>query len=276
MPSSWLLEELRIRHQRFGDTADNLEPDLKDGPGGLRDLNTLGWMALRAFGVRDLEALVGLGHLGADEAAALKRERAVLARLRFGLHRRAARKSACVSITRRPWPRAWLRRRCREPRRREDDAGLYRAALVVRRISDRLLQRFEEQFDGEAQPEPLTVGFSLRRGYLAANEADWPQGDIGQVFALFSSWANNPQVRGLHSLTARALAESLPLLPAYDQADADAREHFLPCCVASARSTRFRAWRGWACLASGFPRSPRSAGACSSTCSMSIRSTSTR
>ncbi|KAG1461032.1 hypothetical protein G6F57_014223 [Rhizopus arrhizus] len=80
------LEELRNRHQRFGDTADNLEPDLKDGPGGLRDLNTLGWMALRAFGVRDLEALVGLGHLGADEAAALKRERAVLARLRFGLH----------------------------------------------------------------------------------------------------------------------------------------------------------------------------------------------
>ena len=47
------------------------------------------------------------------------------------------------------------------------------------------------------------------------------------MFALFSSWANNPQVRGLHSLTARALAESLPLLPAYDQADADAREHFL-------------------------------------------------
>ncbi|MGY2437736.1 hypothetical protein ACW4FQ_31870, partial [Escherichia coli] len=95
------------------------------------------------------------------------------------------------------------------------------AALVVRRISDRLLQRFEEQFDGEAQPEPLTVGFSLRRGYLAANEAEWPRGDIGQVFALFAGWANNPQVRGLHSLTARALAESLPQLPAYDQADTD-------------------------------------------------------
>ncbi|MFH7572110.1 hypothetical protein, partial [Pseudomonas syringae group genomosp. 7] len=53
--------------------------------------------------------------------------------------------------------------------------GFYRAALVVRRISDRLLQRFEEQFDGEAQPEPLTVGFSLRRGYLAANEADYAE-----------------------------------------------------------------------------------------------------
>nr|WP_262920952.1 [protein-PII] uridylyltransferase [Stenotrophomonas maltophilia] len=223
------LEELRNRHQRFGDTADNLEPDLKDGPGGLRDLNTLGWMALRAFGVRDLEALVGLGHLGADEAAALKRERAVLARLRFGLH----------LVARRPEERLRFDYQKTLAARLgfEDDAenlgvekmmqGFYRAALVVRRISDRLLQRFEEQFDGEAQPEPLTVGFSLRRGYLAANEAEWPRGDIGQVFALFAGWANNPQVRGLHSLTARALAESLPQLPAYDQADTDAREHFL-------------------------------------------------
>lgn len=79
-------EELLARHQRFGDTADNLEPDIKDGPGGLRDLQTLGWMALRAFGVKDLEALVGLGHVGFDEAVALRREREELARLRFGLH----------------------------------------------------------------------------------------------------------------------------------------------------------------------------------------------
>ncbi len=79
-------EELQARHQRFGDTADNLEPDLKDGPGGLRDLHTLGWMALRAFGVHNLDALVGLGHLGPDEAAALRRERRELARLRYGLH----------------------------------------------------------------------------------------------------------------------------------------------------------------------------------------------
>src|SRR3546814_153923 len=57
-------EEQRERHERFGDTSDNLEPNLKDGPGGLRDLHTLGWMALRSFGARDLDALVGLGHVG--------------------------------------------------------------------------------------------------------------------------------------------------------------------------------------------------------------------
>lgn len=223
------LEELRSRHERFGDTADNLEPDIKDGPGGLRDLNTLGWMALRAFGVRDLEALVGLGHLGMDEAAALQRERAVLARLRYGLH----------LVARRPEERLRFDYQKTLAARLgfEDDAeslgvekmmqGFYRAASVVRRISDRLLQRFEEQFDGEAVPEPLTVGFSLRRGYLSANEPQWPQDDIGQVFSLLASWANNPQVRGLHSLTARALAEALLQLPSFEQADAATRQQFM-------------------------------------------------
>ena len=38
-------EEQRARHARFGDTADNLEPNLKEGPGGLRDVQTLRWMA---------------------------------------------------------------------------------------------------------------------------------------------------------------------------------------------------------------------------------------
>lgn len=223
------VDELRARHERFGDTADNLEPDLKDGPGGLRDLNTLGWMALRAFGVRDLEALVGLGHLGADEAAALKRERAVLAGLRYGLHLVAGRPDERLRFDYQKTLAARLRF--------EDDEeslgvekmmqGFYRAASVVRRISDRLLQRFEEQFDGEAVPEPLTVGFALRRGYLVANDANWPQDDIGHVFALFASWANNAQVRGLHSLTARALAEALPQLPAYDQAEPVARQQFM-------------------------------------------------
>jgi [protein-PII] uridylyltransferase len=79
-------EEQRLRHARFGDTSDNLEPNLKEGPGGLRDLQTLRWMALRVQGARGLEPLVALGQLGADEFATLERERRALSRLRFGLY----------------------------------------------------------------------------------------------------------------------------------------------------------------------------------------------
>ncbi len=222
-------EELQARHQRFGDTADNLEPDIKDGPGGLRDLHTLGWMALRVFGVRDLEQLVGLGHVGGDEAAALRRERCELSRLRYGLHLLANRPEERLRFD---YQKALAQRMGFS----DDPESLgvekmmqrfYRSAAIVRRISDRLLQRLEEQFDGETQPQPLGAGFSLRRGYLAADAERWPQADPVQVFALFATWAAHGEVRGLHSLTARALAESLEFLPSYDSASALARERFM-------------------------------------------------
>ena len=222
-------EELQARHQRFGDTADNLEPDLKDGPGGLRDLHTLAWMALRAFGVHNLDALVGLGHLGPDEAAALRRERRELARLRYGLHLVANRPEERLRFD-------YQKSLAQRLGYADDPESLgvekmmqrfYRSAGLVRRISDRLLQRFEEQFDGEAVPEPLGEGFSLRRGYLAADDPHWPGGDVLQVFALFANWSAHREVRGLHSLTARALAEYLLKLPSYEQSTPLARERFL-------------------------------------------------
>ena len=222
-------EELRIRHARFGDTSDNLEPNIKDGPGGLRDLHTLGWMALRTFGVRDLEPLVGMGHLGQDEAVALARERRALGRLRYGLHRVAGRAEERLRFD--------YQKTLAQRLGFADDAeslgvekmmqGFYRSAAIVRRISDRLLQRFEEQFDGEALPEPLDDRFALRRGYLAARDPAWPGNDAGQVFALFAAWASHPQVRGLHSRTARALAEALPKLSAYSGAARVQRDAFM-------------------------------------------------
>nr|WP_245622624.1 [protein-PII] uridylyltransferase [Pseudoxanthomonas dokdonensis] len=222
-------EELRIRHARFGDTSDNLEPNIKDGPGGLRDLHTLGWMALRTFGVRDLEPLVGMEQLGQDEAAALARERKALGRLRYGLHRVAGRPEERLSFD--------YQKTLAQRLGFVDDAeslavekmmqGFYRSAAVVRRISDRLLQRFEEQFDGEALPTPLNDAFASRRGYLAARDRQWPNGDISQVFALFETWAGNPQIRGLHSRTARALAEALATLPAYNASTPQQRGAFM-------------------------------------------------
>ncbi|UNK59114.1 [protein-PII] uridylyltransferase [Pseudoxanthomonas daejeonensis] len=222
-------EELLLRHRRHGDTSDNLEPNIKDGPGGLRDLHTLGWMAQRAFGVSDLEAVVGLGHLGPDEAAALARERRSLGRLRFGLHLVAGRPEERLRFD---YQKALAQRLGYD-----DDEhslgvekmmqGFYRSAAIVRRISDRLLQRFEETFDGEATPEVLNPDFVLRRGYLAAAANYWPEADLREVLALFATWAAHPEVRGLHSQTARALAESLPRLPAYTVAGPAARARFM-------------------------------------------------
>ena len=222
-------EELQARHRRFGDTADNLEPDIKEGPGGLRDLHTLGWMSLRAFGVRDIEALVGLGHVGLDEAAALKRERIVLSRLRYGLHLVARRGEERLRFD---YQKALATRLGYA----DDDGslavekmmqGFYRAAAVIRRVSDRMLQRFEEQFEGSGQAQPLQRGFSLRNGYLTADDPAWPYGRMADLFDLFAVWAATDGVRGLHSLTARAVAEYLDEMAAYTAVDQPTRGRFL-------------------------------------------------
>ena len=221
--------EQEQRHARFGDTSDNLEPNLKDGPGGLRDLQMLGWMALRSFGVRELDPLVGLDHLGADEAVALDRERRTLARLRFGLHLVAGRSEERLRFD--------YQKLLAERLGYADDAdslgvekmmqGFYRSAAIVRRVNDRLLQRFEEHFDGAAEPLVLDENLELRRGYLATRKPGWLIEDAANIFALFAAWATDSDLRGLHSQTARELARALPGIPRYAKATPQLRADFM-------------------------------------------------
>ena len=222
-------EEQRRRHARFGDTSDNLEPNLKEGPGGLRDLHMLGWLALRSFGVRRLDQIIELNQLGSDEAAALARERRALCRFRYGLHLVAGRREERLRFDyQKP-----LAARLGE----QDDADalgvekmmqcFYRSAAIVRRVSERLLQRFEEHFAGSVPPQPLDTHFEQRGDYLAVQTPGWLEADPAHVFALFAAWANAPALRGLHSQTARELALSLPLVPAYDAASDAMRDAFL-------------------------------------------------
>ena len=44
------VREQEQRNAEYGDTASNLEPDVKNGPGGLRDLHTVQWILKRRFG----------------------------------------------------------------------------------------------------------------------------------------------------------------------------------------------------------------------------------
>lgn len=221
-------EELRLRHARYEDTADNLEPNLKEGPGGLRDVQTLRWMALRIVGTGDLESLVAIGQFGADELATLERERRALSRLRFGLHLVAGKREERLRFD----YQKLLAQRLGHVDNADNLAveqmmqGFYRSAALVLRIGERLLQRFEEQIEGEATPVAIDHAFELRRDYLAARDPNWPR-DAFEVFALFAVWASHDAVRGLHSQTARALAESLSRVPAFQQAEQSLRDRFM-------------------------------------------------
>jgi [protein-PII] uridylyltransferase len=84
------LEEQRRRHTRHNDIALNLEPNLKESPGGLRDLQTVLWIAraanLGGDQYANWSALASAGLITVDEAKLIAKHRRVLVDLRIRLH----------------------------------------------------------------------------------------------------------------------------------------------------------------------------------------------
>lgn len=80
------LEERNERHQRAGDSRYVLEPKLKEGKGGLRDLQTLHWLARYVYRIHHTKDLVRLGVLSTEEYRAYVRARKFLATVRTHMH----------------------------------------------------------------------------------------------------------------------------------------------------------------------------------------------
>ena len=85
------LAERDARHVRVGDSRYQLEPNIKEGKGGLRDLHTLFWIAKYIYRIDDVAKLVELGVLSADESARFERAQTFLWTVRLHLHYLAGR-----------------------------------------------------------------------------------------------------------------------------------------------------------------------------------------
>ncbi|HEY1607011.1 MAG TPA: [protein-PII] uridylyltransferase [Allosphingosinicella sp.] len=80
------LEEREARHRRMGDSRYVVEPNVKEGKGGLRDLHTLFWIAKYAYRVESVAELVTVGLLTADELGQFQRAERFLWAVRCHLH----------------------------------------------------------------------------------------------------------------------------------------------------------------------------------------------
>ena len=80
------LAEQENRHARCSDTAFHLEPNVKEGPGALRDIHHLQWLAASVFGEGSLRRLRDEDIITGEEYRQLLRAQALLSRLRIALH----------------------------------------------------------------------------------------------------------------------------------------------------------------------------------------------
>jgi len=88
----WMAESSQKRHARFGDSAYLLEPNVKEGLGGLRDYHAIRWIARTKYNVDHIGELAEKGHLTPDELQGLSEAVAFIWDVRNWLHRITGRK----------------------------------------------------------------------------------------------------------------------------------------------------------------------------------------
>ena len=210
------LAEQAERHHRYHDTAYNLEPNVKQGPGGLRDIHTVAWIARRHFGAERLGDLVRHGLLAPRELAQLEAARSWLWRVRFALHLAAGRREDRLLFDHQI--------RLAKTFRYEDATytlaveqfmqRYYRTAMRVAWLNELLLQQFREEIVGArgVPALPLTVSFQERDGCLEAVSDDVFTRQPSALLELFLVLQQNPGLRGVRARTIRLVADSLWLI----------------------------------------------------------------
>jgi [protein-PII] uridylyltransferase len=206
------VREQELRHERAHDTAYNLEPNVKTGPGGLRDIQTIGWVAKRQFGCDTLDGLATHGFLTAAELRRLKQAQAHLWKVRFGLHMLTGRREDRLLFDHQiklaqtfGYEDASYTLAVEQLMQR-----YYRTVMDVSLLNELLLQLFREAILSESgPPRPLNARFQVRNGALEAVRDDLFVRTPSALLELFALLQQHPEINGVRAQTMRAVARSL-------------------------------------------------------------------
>ena len=223
--------EQEQRHAKHQDTAFSLEPNLKEAPGGLRDLHTIKWIT-RAFGIgadwRDLERA---GLITRAEARRLARDEALLQELRIRLHYLAGRREDRIVFD----YQTLLARQmgfAGSPTRQASEQLMqryFRTAKEITLLNTVLLQNLRARLapDAGSQPRPLNERFEARGEFLNACSEDLFERHPEAILESFLLLQQHLELRGMTATTMRALWRSRARINARFRRDPRNRLMFL-------------------------------------------------
>lgn len=200
------------RHHKYHDTEYNLEPNVKGSPGGLRDIQTILWVARRQYGTLNLQALAGEGFLLESEHNQLASSQDFLWRVRYALHMLAGRAEDRLLFDHQTAIARVLGYQ-------DNDAKLaierfmqdyYRVVMSIAQLSDLIIQHFEEVIlseDQSAPIEPINSRFQLHDGYIEATRPNVFQRTPFAMLEIFVLMAQHPEIKGVRADTIRLLRE---------------------------------------------------------------------
>ena len=209
--------EQNARHSKYNNTEYNLEPNVKGSPGGLRDIQTILWIARRQFGSLNLSAILDQGFLTEGEYSLLVSSQAFIWRVRYGLHMLAGRAEDRLLFD-------YQRSLAALFGYEDSDAKLaierfmqkyYRVVMSISELSDLVGQHFAEVilWEGDSgEAVPLNSRFLVRDSYLeVARDSVFVQRPFAllEVFVLL---AQHPEIKGVRAETIRLLRDHRHLI----------------------------------------------------------------
>ncbi|HEC58432.1 MAG TPA: [protein-PII] uridylyltransferase [Methylophaga sp.] len=225
-------QEQLQRHLKYNDSINNLEPNIKESPGGLRDLQVISWVAQQHFDVKDIKGLKQKGFLANSEFQRLDKARRFLWRVRFSLHLVANRKQEKLMIDHQREVAIQLGYQETDSRLAVEHfmKDYYRCARSVSQMNELLLQLFEEniiQANEIAQIEPINRRFQIHNGYLETINsgifAFYPYAML-EVFLILQQ---QPEIKGIRADTIRQLHAHRHLIDKRFRADIKNRSLFM-------------------------------------------------
>ncbi len=227
--------EMHQRYSKFEDTPYSLEPNCKESPGGLRDLQIILWVAHAAGLGHTWDALARNGIATAFEVRQLKRNEATLRLIRTRLHLIAKRREDRLvfdlqTAVAESFGFTSVSTGDGKPMARASEALMrryYWAAKAVVQLNQILLLNIEERINPSSQqPQAINARFSDKDGLIEVNSDDLYQREPQAILETFLLFQTTSGAKGLSARTLRALYNARTVMDAKFRHDPVNRETF--------------------------------------------------
>jgi [protein-PII] uridylyltransferase len=204
------------RHKRFNQTAYNLEPNIKDGPGGLRDIQMISWIAHRHFGSNYLNHCLAMEFISDHELQVLRNCQAFLMRVRFALHLITNKDENRILFDYQQQLTELLGYK-KSSTEQAVEAFMKRYFTVtksVREINQLTLELFREQiFTRKKLPiKKINDKFQLTNNYLDVRSVNTFKHHPDALLSIFFYLNRSPKIKGIRGSTVRLIKKNKDLI----------------------------------------------------------------
>ena len=210
------VDEQIKRHLQFNNTAYNLEPDIKNGPGSLRDLHTIFWLCKKFLGIDKIEELLNHNILTEKQLQQLINSRNFLSLIRYSLHSETKRAENRLLFE--------YQKKLAKQLNYEDQDHLigveifmqdyYKSARTISRMNEIILQTLKQQFleISENKVKDINQNFQIKNQLVGLKDDISFKDKPALLLEIFLLFQKNKDIEGIDAKTIGLITNNLHLI----------------------------------------------------------------